>query len=334
MNTKHFLNRTGVSLFSIALALSFAVLSLISHSTQATEAPTTVTLPKQITLGYQKYGSLIILKSTGALEKRLQELGVKVNWAEFQFGPPMLEALNAGSLDFATTGETPPVFAQASKGSPIVYIANEPAAPQDEGIVVKGDSLLKSVAELKGKKVAVAKGSNAHFFLIQALAKAGLSLDDVTVVYLPPADARAAFESGDVDAWSIWDYFYAAAEAQLGARALTNGEGIIHNHVFYTSRREFVEKYPALVEIVLEKIRKNDNWIKNNPAAAAEKLAANVAGIDAKILETAIHRSNYGPEHLTADVIAAQQEIADTLFTIKLLPIQLNVKDAVWQPKQ
>ena len=332
MNTKHFLNRTGTSLFSIALALSFTVLSMISHTTQAKEKPAAVAFPKQITLGYQKHGSLIILKSTGALEKRLQELGVKVNWAEFQFGSPMLEALNAGNLDFATTGETPPVFAQASKGSPIVYIANEPAAPQDEGIVVKGDSLLKSVAELKGKKVAVAKGSNAHFFLIQALAKAGLSLDDVTVVYLPPSDARAALESGDVAAWSIWDYFYAAAEVQLGARVLTTGEDIIHNHVFYTSRREFVEQYPTLVDVVLDEIRKTDEWIKNNPTAAAEKLASNI-GIDAKILEKAIRRSNYGPEHLSADVIAAQQKIADTLFAVKLLPVQLNVKDAVWQPQ-
>ena len=330
MNTKHFLSSTKSRFFSSVLILGLMLLSLI---TQTTHAAAAVAVPKQITLGYQKYGSLIILKSTGELEKRLQKLGVKVNWAEFQFGPPMLEALNAGSLDFAITGETPPVFAQASKGSSLVYIANEPASPQGEGILVKGDSPLKSVAELKGKKVAVAKGSNAHFFLIEALAKAGLSLEDVTVVYLPPADARAALEGGDVAAWSIWDYFYAAAEAQLGARALTNGEGIIHNYAFYTSRSDFVEKYPALVDVVLDEIRKTDEWVKNNPAAAAEKLAANV-GIDTKILEKAIRRSNYGPEHLSSDVIAAQQKIADTLFSVKLLPVQLKVKDAVWHPKK
>lgn len=179
--------------------------------------------PKEISLGYQKYGPLIILKSTGDLEKRLQEKGVAVKWAEFQFGPPMLEALNTNNLDFAVTGETPPVFAQAAKGSPVVYVANEPASPQGEGIVVKADSVVKTVADLKGKKVATAKGSNAHYFLIQALAKAGLTLRDIEVAYLAPADARAALERGDVAAWAVWDYFYAAAEVQFGARTLTNG---------------------------------------------------------------------------------------------------------------
>ncbi len=288
--------------------------------------------PKEISLGYQKYGPLIILKSTGELEKRLQDKGVSVKWAEFQFGPPMLEALNSNNLDFAVTGETPPVFAQAAKGSPLVYVANEPASPQGEGLVVKADSEVKTVADLKGKKVATAKGSNAHYFLIQALAKAGLTLNDVEVAYLAPADARAALERGDVEAWSIWDYFYAAAEVQLGTRTLTNGEGIVNNYAFYTSRRDFVEKYPELIEIVLEEVRKTDTWVKNNPAEAAEKLAVHV-GVDAKILEKALRRSNYGPEHLTVDVIAAQQKIADTLLDIKLLPKAVKLEDAVWQPK-
>ena len=293
-----------------------------------------VAWPKEITLGYQKYGPLIILKSTGELEKRLQDKGVAVKWAEFQFGPPMLEALNTNNLDFAVTGETPPVFAQAAKGSPLVYVANEPASPQGEGIVVKADSVVKTVADLKGKKVATAKGSNAHYFLIQALAKAGLALSDIEVAYLAPADARAALERGDVAAWSIWDYFYAAAEVQSGARTLTNGEGIVNNYAFYTSRREFVEKYPELIEVVLGEVRKTDAWVKNNPAAAAaaEKLAVHV-GVDAKILEKALRRSNYGPEPLTPEVTAAQQKIADTLLDIKLLPKAIKVEDAVWQSK-
>jgi sulfonate transport system substrate-binding protein len=286
--------------------------------------------PKEISLGYQKYGPLIILKSTGELEKRLQDKGIAVKWAEFQFGPPMLEALNSNNLDFAVTGETPPVFAQAAKGSPLVYVAHEPASPQGEGLVVKADSEIKNVADLKGKKVATAKGSNAHYFLIQALAKAGLTLNDIEVAYLAPADARAALERGDVAAWSIWDYFYAAAEVQLGTRTLTNGEGIVNNYAFYSSRREFVEKYPELIEVVLEEVRKTDEWVKNNPAEAAEKLAVHV-GVDAKILEKALRRSSYGPEHLTADVIAAQQKIADTLLDIKLLPKAIKVEEAVWQ---
>ncbi|MGZ5526733.1 MAG: sulfonate ABC transporter substrate-binding protein [Methylomonas sp.] len=287
--------------------------------------------PKEISLGYQKYGPLIILKSTGELEKRLQDKGINVKWAEFQFGPPMLEALNSNNLDFAVTGETPPVFAQAAKGSPLVYVANEPASPQGEGLVVKANSEFKTITDLKGKKIATAKGSNAHYFLIQTLAKAGLTLNDVEVAYLAPADARAALERGDVAAWSIWDYFYAAAEVQLGTRTLISGEGIVNNYAFYTSRREFAEKYPELIQVVLEEIRKTDAWVNNNPAEAAEKLAVHV-GVDAKILEKALRRSNYGPEYLTADVIAAQQKIANTLLDIKLLPKAIKVEEAVWQP--
>jgi len=121
--------------------------------------------PEQITVGYQKYGSLIILKGTGELEKRFKTHGVTVNWAEFQFGPPLLEAINAGKVDIGNVGETPPIFAQAATGSSIVYVANEPASPKGEGLLVKNDSPVKSITDLKGKKVAVAKGSNSHYFL-------------------------------------------------------------------------------------------------------------------------------------------------------------------------
>lgn len=286
--------------------------------------------PDEVTVGYQKYGSLIILKATGELEKRLNEHGVKVNWAEFQFGPPLLEAVNAGKVDFGITGETPPVFAQAAAGSSIVYIAYEPASPKGEGLLVKADSPLKSVAELKGKKVAVAKGSNSHYFLIQALVKAGLTLNDITPSYLAPADARSALEQGHVDAWSVWDYFYASAEIQAGARPLTDGEGIVDNYAFYLSRRDFTDQYPEAIKGIFEEVRNTDKWVEANPVDAAKALAE-TTGVDAKILERAIRRSGYGPKYLTPEVITAQQKIADTLHDIGLIPKSIVVKDAVWQ---
>ncbi|CAA9890057.1 Sulfonate ABC transporter substrate-binding protein [Candidatus Methylobacter favarea] len=286
--------------------------------------------PDEVTVGYQKYGSLIILKATGELEKRLNEHGVKVNWAEFQFGPPLLEAMNAGKVDFGITGETPPVFAQAAAGSSIVYVAYEPASPKGEGLLVKGDSPLKNVAELKGKKVAVAKGSNSHYFLIQALSKASLTLNDIILIYLAPADARSALEQGHVDAWSVWDYFYASAEIQAGARPLTDGEGIVDNHAFYLSRRAFTDQYPEAVKSILEEVRKADKWVEANPADAAKALA-DTTRVDAKILERAIRRSGYGPQYLTPEVIAAQQKIADTLHDIGLILKSIVVKDAVRQ---
>ena len=147
-------------------------------------------------IGYQKYGTLVLLKAQGALEKRLAPLGIQVKWAEFPGGPQLLEALNVGSVDFGTTGETPPIFAQAA-GADLQYVAYEPAAPKGEAIVVAKDSPLKSVKDLKGKRVALNKGSNVHYLLVKALEKAGLKYEDVQTVFstrptrAPPSSAAA-----------------------------------------------------------------------------------------------------------------------------------------------
>ena len=142
--------------------------------------------------------------------------------------------MNAGAIDFGNTGEAPPIFAQAA-GAPLVYVGYEPAAPDGEAILVPKDSPLQSVADLKGKNIALNKGSNVHYLLVRALEKAGISYADVTTSFLTPADARAAFERGSVDAWAIWDPFQAAAEETLEARQLTNGVGIVANYQFYFS---------------------------------------------------------------------------------------------------
>ena len=134
--------------------------------------------------------------------------------------------MNVGAIDFGNTGETPPVFAQAA-GAAIRYVAYEPPAPKGEAILVPKDSPLKSIADLKGKKIAVAKGSNAHYLLVKALEKAGVKYEDITPAYLAPADARAAFESGAVDAWSIWDPYLAAAQTTLGAKTLTDATDVV-----------------------------------------------------------------------------------------------------------
>ena len=181
---------------------------------------------KVVRIGFQKYGKLVLLKSKGTLEDKLKAAGYKVVWTEFPSGPPLLEALNVGAIDFGNTGEAPPIFAQAA-GAPIQYVAYEPPAPKGEAILVPKDSKLTSVADLKGKKVALNKGSNVHYLLVKALEKAGVKYSEIEPVFLAPADARAAFERGAVDAWVIWDPFQAAAEAATGARTLADGTGIV-----------------------------------------------------------------------------------------------------------
>src|SRR4030081_2446790 len=197
---------------------------------------------KTVRIGFQKYGKLVLLKSKGTLEAKLKALGYGVTWTEFASGPPLLEAINVGAIDFGNTGETPPVFAQAA-GAPIRYVAYEPPAPKVEAILVPKDSKLTSVADLKGKKVALNKGSNVHYLLVKALEKAGIKYSEIEPVFLAPADARAAFERGAVDAWVIWDPFQAAT----GARTLADGTGVVTNYQFYFSSKKFLESDPRIV---------------------------------------------------------------------------------------
>jgi sulfonate transport system substrate-binding protein len=280
---------------------------------------------KVVRIGFQKYGKLVLLKGRGSLEEKLKPLGYKVSWTEFPSGPPLLEALNVGAIDFGIAGETPPIFAQAA-GAPLVYLAYDPPAPQGEAILVPKDSPLKSVAELKGKKVALNKGSNVHYLLVKALEKAGLKYTDIQPVFLPPSDALAAFTRGSVDAWVIWDPYEAAAEASTGARVLANGTGLVANHQFYFSSKKFLRDDARAVDVVLEALNEADDWTKNNIEAVAEQLSPSV-GLPASVLAVSLKRESYGILPISDEVIAGQQRIADTFVGLGLLPKAITVSD-------
>ncbi|WP_439816889.1 sulfonate ABC transporter substrate-binding protein [Zavarzinia sp. CC-PAN008] len=278
-------------------------------------------------VGYQKYGTLVLLKERGLLEEKLKPLGVSVTWTEFPGGPQLLEALNVGAIDFGTTGEAPPIFAQAA-GAPLLYVGYEPPAPKGEAILVPKDSAIQSIADLKGRKVALNKGSNVHYLLIKALEANGLQITDIEPIYLPPADARAAFERGSVDAWVIWDPFLAAAEAATGARQLANGEGLVANTQFFLAEKAFTTANPQVIDTVLAALVEVEDWAAKDTKAVAAELSPRV-GIPAPILEVAIGRLTFGVKPLTPEVVAAQQEIADTFHRVGLLPKPITVSDAV-----
>lgn len=269
------------------------------------------------------------MKAQGWLEKRLADAGVKVEWTEFPGGPQLLEALNVGSIDTGHTGEAPPIFAQAA-GAPLVYLAHEPPSPQGEGILVPNGSPVKTVADLKGKKVALNKGSNVHYLLVKQLEAAGLQYKDVKTAFLPPADARAAFEQGSVDAWVVWDPFLAAAQTATNATLLADGRGVVSNHEFYLASRTFAENHPDIIDALLDELNKVDEWAKNNQDELAELLSAQL-GIDVPSLKLAAGRREYGVRLITDEVIAEQQRIADTFAKLGLIPQPIHVKDAVWK---
>jgi sulfonate transport system substrate-binding protein len=279
-----------------------------------------------VQLGYQKIGAPFLLKSRSeGLEKRLLARAAKADWKEFKHGPGLLEAINAKEVDIGYVGETPPVFAQAGD-VPFVYVATDPPAPRAEAIVVLQNSPLKKVEDLKGRKVALNRGSNVHYLLLKALERAKLTLKDVEVVYLAPGDARPAFETGKVDAWAIWDPFLAAAE-QAGARALTDGQGLVDNHLFYVVRREFAEKSPELVREVLDEYRALSDWESKNPEQAA-KILAQSSGISYEALLVAEKRHAYGILPVTAEVLTKQQAIADAFRKLDLIPKDIRTADA------
>lgn len=298
--------------------LAALVVSSLSGSLFA-EAPV-------LRIGYQKYGTLVLLRAKGSLEPRLAKEGVKVQWTEFPGGPQLLEGLNVGGIDFGVTGETPPVFAQAA-GADLVYVANEPPAPTSEAILVPKDSPIKKVADLKGKKVGLNKGSNVHYLLVRALEEAGLTYADIQPVFLNPADGRAAFQNGNLDAWVIWDPYQAAAEKQLSARVLRDGKSLVDNHQFYLARRPYAAANPAIVKILIEEIRSVGDWSKKNPAEVTKQVAP-LIGLPEDITRVAVERQGYGVKAISKPVIDAQQKIADTFFTLKLIPKQLKIQDA------
>ncbi|KYC41829.1 sulfonate ABC transporter substrate-binding protein [Scytonema hofmannii PCC 7110] len=325
----------GAFLAGLCLSLLFAACSANNSADTSNPTVTSVansgsTKASVIRFGYQK--SAILIKSKGVLEKRLQPEGVSVEWIEFPAGPQLLEALNVGSIDFGHTGESPPIFAQAA-GAALTYIAGIAASPQGSAILIPQNSPIKTLADLKGKKIAFQKGSSAHYMLLQLLEQAKLQYSDIQPVYLPPADARAAFVKGSIDAWSIWDPFYASAEKNANARVLIDGTNINKQGGYYLASRKFANENQETIKAVLEEIQKLEAWSDKNREAVAETLSP-VLGIDLDTLKKATNRKRFGVVPITDDLIATQQQVADTFYNLKLIPKKIDVKEAMLKPEE
>ena len=295
---------------------------------QTKDKPSTKPL-EQLRIGYQKSAvNLVILKQQGVLEKRFPN--TKVSWIEFPAGPQLLEALSVGALEFGLTGDSPPVFAQAA-GKDLYYVGAEPAKPESSAVLVLQDSPIKTLVDLKGKKIALQKGSSAHYLLVRAIEKAGLLWSDIQPIYLTPADARAAFERKSVDAWVIWDPFYAATELALPTRALTTGVGLSGNNSFYLSSTTLANQYPEVVLALFEELSRADRFVQERRPEAI-KLIANFSGLDAGVVSLFLKRRPRSPVGLlSAEAAASQQNVADAFARLALIPKHVRVSDIVWR---
>ncbi|MBN8988364.1 MAG: aliphatic sulfonate ABC transporter substrate-binding protein [Rhizobiales bacterium] len=319
-------NRTASIIGAIA---AIAIVSVTSVGAQIPPSDT-------IRIGYQKSSTLTaILKTNGELEKVLAPLGVRISWHEFTSGLPLLEAINTGNIDFgADVADTVPLFAQAA-GAKLAYIAEEAASPSAQAILVGAESPIKTLADLKGKKVAVTKGAGSHFLLLAALAKSGLGFKDISPAYLTPADGRAAFIGGNVDAWVAWDPFLTSAQRRSNARVLSDGSnGLASYKRYYLSSAAFADRRGDVLNAIFGKLDETGKWVKAHPDDAATLLSG-LWSIDAATVKEANSHRSYKVGVVTAPGLSEQQRIADAFFAEGLLPVKVNAGDAkIWAPKR
>jgi sulfonate transport system substrate-binding protein len=282
-------------------------------------------------IGYQRSSTLVaLLRQDGGLELALAPLGVVLSWHEFTSGLPIMEALNAGQIDVsADVADTVPVFAQAA-GARISYLAQEAPSPTAQAILVPKDSAVRTVADLKGRRVAVTKGAGSHFLLLAALKEANLAFRDIQPAYLTPADGRAALVSGGVEAWVAWDPFLSAAQRQSQSRVVRDGQGLSLYKRYYLASDSYVADNGSVLLVLFDKLSETGTWVKANPAEAARRLAP-LWKIETDIIEQANARRSYRVESVTRDALSEQQSIADAFRAESLLPRAIDTSElGIW----
>lgn len=279
-------------------------------------------------IGYQKNGILAVAKERGTIEARLAPLGIGVSWIEFSYGPPLLEALSLGSIDFGQTGDAPPIFAQ-SAGANLVYAAAQPGGGSGSAILLPSGSQIQNLSGLKGKRVAFAKGSSAHNFTIAALESVGLTYRDIEPVILTPADAAAAFARGAIDAWTVWDPYFAIAEQGAGVRVLVQAAEIGPTNNFFLANKDAAARQPNVFAATNQALAEVAIWCEANRDSVADSLSK-ATGVPIAATRRTVGRIRYTIAPMDDAVTAEQQRIADRFHGLGLIPRAIRIADIVW----
>ncbi|MEC2308930.1 aliphatic sulfonate ABC transporter substrate-binding protein [Bacillus atrophaeus] len=284
---------------------------------------------KEINIGIQQSLSpLLIAKEKGWFEEAFEKEGIKVKWTEFQSGPPQFEGLAADKLDFSQVGNSPVISGQAA-GISFKEIGLSQDGLKANGILVKKDSGIHNLKDLKGKKIAVAKGSSGFDFLYKALDQAGLSADDVNIIQLQPDEATSAFENGAVDAWSIWEPYLSIQTLKHEAKIIANGESTdLYSPGFTLVRTKFADEYPDEVVRFVKVYDKAVAWQKKHIEEAAD-LYADIKNLDKEVVKNVLNNTEPLNEVINDDIIKAQQETADFQYRTKAINKKIDVKEVV-----
>ncbi|MGV0789939.1 ABC transporter substrate-binding protein [Mycolicibacterium sp. XJ2] len=281
------------------------------NSPGAQEAPATVALSDlaglALNVGDQKGGTEALLRASGALDG----LPYAINFSTFTSGPPQIEAATAGKIDFAITGNTPPIFGAASNAKVKVVSAYDGGGYGDQ-ILVHADAPIQRVADLRGRSIAVAKGSSAHGHTLVQLDRAGLGVADVKLVFLQPADALSAFTQRRVDVWAVWDPYTAQAETDLAVRSIATATGVTNGAGFGVASDAALAdpKRNTALSDLLQRYAKAVRWADDNREQWAKRYGEEV-GLDPAVAARAQGRSLRLPTDLSDGLIASEQEMAD-----------------------
>jgi aliphatic sulfonates family ABC transporter substrate-binding protein len=303
-------------------ATSSVLAGALALGAQASEAAV-------LRVGFQKGEPVLVAaKENRSLETLLNPLGISVSWLEFAFGPPILEAMRVGSIDVGGVGDTPPIFAQAAHAD-LVYVGSRPSTGDSSAVLVPPGSTLQTLHDLKGKKVAFARGSSAQNLTLAALEKAGLTFTDIQPIYLAPADAAAAFAHGDIDAWTIWDPYYAIAEARPGVRVLASSKDITPQNSFYLASRAYAALLPQVIDKVVAGFGDVGTWCDAHKTDVAQLLSTGT-GVPLPVMNRVVARTSFRSVPMTEALVADQQRIADRFSNLGIIPGKLTVRDYAW----
>lgn len=306
-------------IFSLLIVIVLAGCSATSASDN--EKPKVINIAVQ-----QSLTPLLLAKQKGWFEEEFKKQGIKVKWNEFQSGPPQFEGISAGKIDFATVGNSPVIAAQAA-GIDFKELSVYSDGLKGNAILVKKDSGIQSIKDLKGKKVAVAKGSSGFDFLYKVIDKAGLKPDDIEAIQLQPDEAKPAFESGSVDAWSIWEPFISLETIENDAEILADGESEnIVSPGFTVARGDFVKNYPKETKTFLKVFNKAVNYQKEHNEEVVT-LFAKAKKLDPAVVENVLKNTQPLNLPVSKAVIKSQQETGDFQYSIKAIKKKIDVKE-------